>query len=81
MFGLQEARALSKAAPDILAAVPFMGAHRCKEMFHRRFVAGEELAVEMPRVPINQNAAEVEHHDAAARLCHRCLSLPDLGKG
>jgi hypothetical protein len=37
-------------------------------MFHPRLVAGEELAIKMPRVPVDQDAAEVEHDDAAARL-------------
>ena len=70
MLGLQQSGAIGEAAAGILAAVPFMGADRRQKMFHRRLVAGEQLAVEMPRVPVDQNPAEVEHHDAAAWLCH-----------
>src|SRR6202022_2378942 len=33
-------------------------------------VIPEELAVEMSRIPIDQHAAEVEHHDVSDRLCH-----------
>jgi len=74
MLGLQEARSLGEATSRILAAVPFMGTYRCQKLFHRRLVAGEELAVEVPRVPVNQHAAQVEHHDAAAGLCHWLIS-------
>src|SRR6266542_1894949 len=44
-------------------------------MLHRRPVLGEELAIEVPRIPVDQHAAKVEHDDAAILLCHRC----DLG--
>src|SRR5271155_2697521 len=70
MLGLQQSGAFGKAAAGVLAAVPFMCAHRRKKMLHPRLVAGKQLAVEVPRVPVDQNPAEVEYHDAAPRPCH-----------
>jgi hypothetical protein len=75
MLGLEQPRAFSKAAARVVMTVPFMRADSRQEMLHRRLVAGEELAVEMPRILVDQNTAEVEHDDAAARLCHRPLYL------
>jgi hypothetical protein len=70
VLGREQPGALGKAAAGIVVAVPFVGAHGGKKMLHPRFVAGEQLAVEMPRVPVDQHAAEVEHDDIAPRLRH-----------
>jgi hypothetical protein len=40
-------------------------------MLHCPRVARKELAVEVPRVPVDQNPAEVKYDNAAFRLLHR----------
>src|SRR5271169_6238954 len=74
---LEQTGTLGEAAPRVLAAVPFMGADIRQKMLHRRLVAQKKLAVEMPRVPIDQHAAEIEDHDASPRLRHLpALDIP-----
>ena len=63
-------RRLGEAAPGVLALVPFRRADRSEEVLHRRLVAVEQLAIEVSRVPVDQDAAEIEDDDAA--LCVRC---------
>ena len=57
MLGLQQAAAFGKGPAGVLATVPFVRADGGKEMLHRRLVAGEQLAVEVTGIPIDQNAA------------------------
>ncbi len=45
----------------ILPRVPLRGADRREKPLHLRLV-GQELPVEMARVPFDQNAADVEHN-------------------
>src|SRR5215469_7592956 len=66
MLGLQQSSALTEGAAGILAAVPLMRANRGQKILHPRVVAGEQLAVEVSRVPVDQNAAEVEYHGVIA---------------
>jgi hypothetical protein len=40
-------------------------------MLHRRLVASKQLAVEVPRIPVDQHAAEIEYHGFAGRFPHR----------
>src|SRR6516165_6085087 len=44
MLELKQARAFGKAAPGVLAAVPFVGADIRQKMFHRRLIAQKQLA-------------------------------------
>src|SRR6266446_10499632 len=74
MLSFEQAGAFGEAAAGVLSSVPFIGADRREKMLHRCLVIPEELAVEMPRIPIDQYAAEVEHHDISDRLCHRPAS-------
>ena len=73
MLGLQQAGAFGKGPAGILAAVPFVRADGGEEMLHRRLVAGEQLAVEVAGIPVDQNAAEIEHDSIAGCLRHRWL--------
>src|SRR6516164_1998377 len=80
MLELEQAGAFSKAAPGVLASVPFMGADIRQKMLHRRLVSGKQLAVEVPRVPIDQHAADIEDHDVSYRLRHLpALDIPNRG--
>ena len=58
---------VGECSPRVLFLVPFDGAHRGEKILHRRFVAGEELAVEMAWIPFEQDATQVEDRDAAPR--------------
>ena len=66
IFPLEQRRRLGEPAAGVLALVPILGADGRQERLHRRLVAGEELPVEMPRIPIDQHA-EIEHDDGAGR--------------
>jgi len=71
MLSFEQASTFGEAAAGVLSSVPLIRADRREKMLHRWLVVPEELAVEMPRIPIDQDAAEVEHHDVSDRLCHR----------
>ena len=62
---------IGEAAARVLMLVPFLGAHRGEKILHRRFVAGEELAVEVARIPFEQDATQVEDRDAVPRALVR----------
>src|SRR5262249_32249013 len=74
MLGFEETARFGKAAAGVLPSVPFMRADRCEKMFHRGLITGEEFAIEMARIPLDQDTAEVEHDDIALRCRHRRLS-------
>src|SRR5689334_10896160 len=74
MLGLEKPGTFGKAAPGVLATVPFMGADVRQEILHRGDIADEQLAVEMSGVPFDQYPAQIEYDDAPARPRH----LPDL---
>ena len=73
MLGLQQAGAFGKGPAGVLATVPFVRADGSEEMLHRHLIAGEQLAVEVTGIPVDQNAAEIEYDDFAGRLRHRSL--------
>jgi hypothetical protein len=58
---------LVEGTAGVLPRIPFAGAHLGQEALHRGLVAGKQLAVEVPRIPVEQDAAQVEHHDAGRR--------------
>src|SRR5262249_35452831 len=62
---LQQLDRIGTAATGVLIAVPFGGANRCQEILHRRLVAAKQPAIEMSRVPVDQDPAEIEDHDIA----------------
>src|SRR5438105_14354904 len=70
MLGFQQPGALGKTAAGILAAVPFMRADIREEMLARGLVAREQLAIEMPGIPSDQSAPQVEHDGIASRFYH-----------
>src|SRR6185437_16475726 len=65
VLGLEQRGGGGEAAPGILALVPCLGADGGEKFLHRRLVAGEEAAVEMTRVPVDEDAAEIEDDDRA----------------
>ena len=65
MRGKKLGRRVGERAARVLPLVPFLGADVAEEMLHRCVVAGEELAIEMPRIPLQQDATNIEHDDAA----------------
>jgi len=73
VLGLQQAGAFGKGPAGVLAAVPFMRADGGEEMLHRHLVAGEQLAVEVAGIPVDQHAAKIEHDGIAGHLRHRPL--------
>ena len=52
---------LGKAASGVLLQIPLIGADGGKELLHRGFVAREQPAIEMPWVPLDQHAAQIEN--------------------
>src|SRR5262249_49366286 len=57
--GDEQRHRLVPAAAGILLLVPFLRAHRGEEILHCASI-GEELAVEVARVPVDEDAAEIE---------------------
>src|ERR1700730_13075089 len=70
MLSFEQASAFGEAADGVRRSVPLIGADIREKMLHRCLVIPEERAVELSRIPIDQYAAEVEHHDVSDRLCH-----------
>lgn len=66
MFGDQRAGALSQTAPGVLLGVPGLGADGVQEPLALP-VVGNQLAVEMVRVPVEQDTAEIKN-DCTNRL-------------
>ena len=65
MQGLQATCRLGRIAAVILHHVPLPRGHLGQEPLHLGRV-GDELAVEVARVPVDQHAAEVEDHDGGS---------------
>jgi hypothetical protein len=63
--GLQFPRRRGRIATVILRHMPFSGGHPREEALHFDGI-GDQLAVEVPRVPIEQHTAHVEDHDRRA---------------
>ena len=76
MLGFQQAGAFGKRPAGVLATVPFVRADGGEKMLHRCLVAGEQLAVEVTGIPVDQDAAEIEHNDITGRLRHRSRYSP-----
>ena len=74
MLSFEQAGAFHEATAGVLSSVPLIGADRREKMLHRCLVIPEELPIEMPRIPIDQHAAEVEHRDVSDRFSHRPTS-------
>jgi len=62
---LPPATVVGKRATSVLLFVPGLRTHGGEKLLHRFGVAIEELAIQIPWVPINKNAAEIEHGDGA----------------
>ena len=75
MFGHQEVDSLGPGSSGVLVCVPFRGGHLGKERLHLVGVI-EQLPVQVARVPIDQDAAEVEDHRARAYRRDRAHSFP-----
>ena len=56
--------------PEIVLGVPLRGAHLGQETFHGRFV-GDHGAIEVARVPVDEDAADVEDHGPDRGARHR----------
>jgi len=65
MQGLQTTRRFGTVAAVILHRVPFPRGHLGQESLHLGGV-GDQLAVEVAGVPIDQHAAEIEDHDGGS---------------
>ena len=61
-FGLQPARRLGRVAAMVLHLMPLGRGHRGQETLHLLWI-GDQLAVEVAWVPVEQNAAHVENRD------------------
>src|SRR3954469_3964867 len=67
----QSCFSLSKRSAAILLPVPVRRANMRQEVLHRREIAVEQAAVEIARIPVNQDAAQIKDDDGAAWLLHR----------
>ena len=62
MAGGQLGAGFGDAFAAVLFLVPGRGAHLGEEVLHRSHVACEQLAVQVARVPVNEDPAQVEQH-------------------
>src|ERR1700734_2355469 len=76
MKSFKRTAAISKRSPCILLRVPRRCTNGSEEVFHRRFIAIEQLAVEVTWVPIDYHTPKVE--DCGTILCHCKYILPFL---
>ena len=58
---LDQLATLGEGPAPVLLGVPLRGADGGQELLHRGLV-GQQLAVEVARVPVDQDPAQVEHH-------------------
>src|SRR5246127_3232913 len=68
MKAFKRTATISKRPPGILLRVPRRCTNVTEEVFHRRFVAIEQLAVEVTWVPIDYHATKIE--DCGRIFCH-----------
>src|SRR4029077_4068623 len=59
---------ISKRSPGILLRVPRRCTYGTEEVFHRLFIAIEQLAVEVTWVPIDYHTPQIE--DCGTIFCH-----------
>ena len=74
MLSDQEVDALAPRSPRVLACVPFRRGHLGKKRIHLVRVI-EQVAVEVTRVPIDEDAAQVEDHGGRAYRGDRAHSF------
>src|SRR5882762_11196458 len=68
MKSFKRTATISKRSPGILLRVPRRCTNGSEEVFHRRFIAIEQLAVEVTWVPIDCHTPEIE--DCGTIFCH-----------
>src|ERR1700732_4190225 len=68
MKSFKRTATISKRSPGILLRVPRRCTNGTKEVFHRRFIAIEQLAVEVTWVPIDYHTPQIE--DCGTIFCH-----------
>src|ERR1700751_2571652 len=66
---------ISKRSPGILLRVPRRCTNGSEEVFHRCFIAIEQLAVEVTWVPIDYHATKIEDCDRIFCHCKYILSF------
>src|SRR5258707_2036119 len=78
MKSFKRTATISKRSPGILLRVPRRCTNGSEEVFHRRFIAIEQLAVEVTRVPIDYHTPKIE--DCGTIFCHCKYILSFLRK-
>src|SRR4029077_6094528 len=68
MKSFKRTATISKRSPGILLRVPRRCTNGTEEVFHRRFIAIEQLAVEETWVPIDYHTPQIE--DCGQIFCH-----------
>src|SRR5882672_9142655 len=68
MKSFKRTATISKRSPGILLRVPRRCTNGSEEGFHRRFIAIEQLAVEVTWVPIDYHTPKIE--DCGTIFCH-----------
>src|SRR5258708_22889259 len=72
MKSFKRTATISKRSTGILLRVPRRCTNGSEEVFHRRFIAIEQLAVEVTWVPIDYHTPKIE--DCDTNFCH-CKSI------
>src|ERR1700732_2517722 len=75
MKSFKRTATISKRSPGILLRVPRRCTNGTEEVFHRRFIAIEQLAVEVTRVPIDYHTPQIEDCDTIFCHCKYILSF------
>src|SRR5882762_8385175 len=78
MKSFKRTATISKRSPGILLRVPRRCTNGSEEVFRRRFIAIEQLAVEVTWVPIDYHTPKIE--DCSTIFCHCKYILSFLGK-
>src|ERR1700730_4041874 len=68
MKSFKRTATISKRSPGILLRVPRRCTNGTEEVFHRRFIAIEQLAVEVTWIPIDYHTSQIE--DCGTIFCH-----------
>src|SRR3979490_1195899 len=68
MKSFKRTATISKRSPGILLRVPRRCTNSSEEVFHRCFIAIEQLAVEVTWVPIDYHSPKIE--DCGTIFCH-----------
>src|ERR1700741_205376 len=79
MKSFKRTATISKRSPGILLRVPRGCTNGSEEVFHRCFIAIEQLAVEVTWVPIDYHATKIEDCDRI--FCHCKYILSSRGNG